>query len=291
MSSDISAIFGSQPTQLELPIENPIAEQTPLAAISVKPPINEDLELIATISTLNFDMLVKILGFLEKSGDTIVIKDSQINQSMSGAIITANVSKAFDNKKINLDILNPKKNIKLLKQFKNNNDVLIYKDENNKRFIITNGEIRLFLPQQVESLTESIGLPDNLSEAKWPYQIKIDKAASKQILGLASETNYIEYIIQDEKLKALHIPNTAIYIFNEYVGDPKTLKLDETNADILLRSDVFLPITAEEYQLAIGQLPGSSTYVSYVECNLGFDDIKVGIYEDLKNCTGGDLFG
>jgi hypothetical protein len=269
--------------EAETPIES---SESPLDSVAEKPATVDGM--VAKISPANWDMFSKVLGFLEKS--SIIIKDSAISQNINGSIVVADISKIFGGEKINLEIMNPKKTIKLFKQFRNNSDVYIYKDDENSRFVVTNGEIRLFMPQQVEAITESAKLPEDLAKSTLLYSFTLDKIQSKAVQEITSDSNYIEYIVQDDKVKALHIPETAIYIFNEFLSDPKTAKLDETNADKLLRSDVFLPVKSDEYKINIGQLP-DKTYFSYVECNIGYEGVNVSIYEDLKDATGGNLFG
>jgi hypothetical protein len=137
----------------------------------------------------------------------------------------------------------------------------------------------------METLVEEVVIPD-LSNCTELCSIKVDKSTRNIIIGLASDVDYIEYLIQDDLLKAIHIPNTAIYLFNEYINDPKAAKLDETNADLALRSTVYFPILAEDYELNLGKTP-ESNYVLVTRCNTGF--IKVDVFEQLEVSTGGNI--
>jgi len=260
---------------------------TPLSVSAFKPLIAED-NIICQISPAKFDSLLKVLNVLineKSSNDSLIIKDSTITQAFSGAIISSNIQEVFDNDKTNLQIINPKRHIKLFRNFKNNNNVFILDDSENSRFIITNGEVKLFLPKQMETLVEEVVIPD-LSNCTELCSIKVDKSTRNIIIGLASDVDYIEYLIQDDLLKAIHIPNTAIYLFNEYINDPKAAKLDETNADLALRSTVYFPILAEDYELNLGKTP-ESNYVLVTRCNTGF--IKVDVFEQLEVSTGGNI--
>lgn len=275
---------GEAPADLS-PIE--ISDASPVASVSNFKPLEENM-IVCQISPAKFDSLLKVLNVLvsdKSSNDSLIIKESNITQNVSGAIISSNVEEIFEGKKINLQIINPKKYLKLFKTFRNNNDVFILDDSENSRFIITNGEIKLFLPKQIENLVEAVKLPD-LSNCTGLCSIKVDKASRNIIMGLANEAQYIDYLIQDNLFKAVHIPDTAIYLFSDYISDVKATKLDETNADLALRSIAYFPILAEDYEIAIGQMPDGS-YVSAMSCNTGF--IKVDVIENLEVATGGNI--
>lgn len=253
-----------------------------------KPPIENENNIICQVSPAKFDSLLKVLNVLitdKSSNDSLIIKNSAITQSTSGAIIGADIQDIFGSNKTNLHILNPKKYIRLFKQFRNNNDIFIINDVENSRFIVTNGEIKLFLPQQAETLVEEIKLPD-LGTCTLICNIKVDKSTRNIISGLAADVDYIEYLIQDNLLKAIHIPDTAIYLFNDYLKDPKAIKLDETNSDLSLRSTMSFPIIAEDYEISIGKQPDGS-YISATRCNTGF--IKIDVFEPLEISTGGNI--
>ena len=244
-----------------------------------------DNNTIAEITPAKFDSLVKILTLLDKSSDAIMITGSNIIQPYKRGMLHADVSEIFDNKQIDLQIINPKKNVKLLKTFKSNSNIHIIDDNDNARYILTNGEIKLFLPKQSNITGTTAQLPD-FSNATQLCTAKLDKDASKTIDSLASDSNYIEYLIQDNKLKAIHVPDTAIYILSDYLKDPKVNKLDETTADLTLRTEVYLPVTADEFNITLGKLPDES-YFSYTVCDTGL--IKINVFESLDLTTGGNL--
>lgn len=282
---DSNEIFGSSNVEEFVPQESTTA--VPPLSISNYKPLDESL-IICQITPAKFDSFLKVLNVLvtnKTSNDSLIIKESLISQNISGAITSSNIEDIFEGKKVDLQIINPKKYLKLFKTFRNNNDIFIMDDVENSRFIISNGEIRLFLPKQIENLVESVKIPD-LSSCEGLCSIKIDKTTRNIITGLSNEAPYIDYLIQENVLKGIHIPDTAIYLFPDYINDAKAAKLDETNADLALRSIAFLSIPAEDYEIAIGKQTDGS-YISLTNCNTGF--IKVDVFESLEIATGGNI--
>jgi hypothetical protein len=241
--------------------------------------------LLVSFSPAKFDILIKVLSLFDKSGETISIKGSSIVQKFGTAIANADISTLFDDQIVDLEIVQPKKYIKLFKQFKNNTNIDFIEDNTNNRYVVTNGEIKLFLPKQAQAASDDNLMPD-FDDCKGLFEIKIDKETSKQLIGLSGDVNYIEYLIQDDKLKGVHVPDTAIYLFNEFLIDPKASKLDETNADQMLRCGNFLSIPAEDYEINIGTLKNDN-YFSVTDCNTGLVHVK--IIETLEVTTGGNL--
>jgi hypothetical protein len=293
IQTEFSNIEGSEYpfNPLDIPAPTPLEVTDTKAAplsVSTYKPFDDQNSIICQISPAKFDSLLKVLKVLineKSSNDSIIIKDSMITQSSNGSIICTNVLDIFDNRKITIHIINPKKYIKLFNNFKNNNDVFILDDGANSRFIITNGEIKLFLPKQIETLVQQVELP-NMSNYKLLCTTKIDKATRNIITGLSADATYTDYLIQENQLKAIHVPDTAIYLFNEFIKDANSAKLDETNADLALRSTMCLTIPAEDYEINIGYSPEGS-YIAATSCNTGF--IKIDIYEPLEIATGGNI--
>ena len=272
-------------SQFDQQTEDNTGDNTSVLSAESFSSLNGDDSILAEISPAKFDSLVKILSLLDKSHDSIVIQKSTIIQQYKRGILVADIRGIFDDKEIDLHILNPKKNVKLLKQFKNNTNVYIINDEENSRYILTNGEIKLFLPKQNDTTSSNVDIPD-YSNSEEVCVTVLDKESAKTIDNLASDANYIEYLIQDEKMKAVHIPDTAIYILNDYLQDLQASKLDETTADLSLRSEVYLPVAAEEYEIHIGKTPDNN-YFSYTTCDTGL--IKINVFENLDLTTGGNL--
>lgn len=246
---------------------------------------SKSTDLLVSFTPAKFDILIKVLSLFDKSNDSICIKSSNIVQKFGSAIANADISSLFDDQVVDLEIVQPKKYIKLFKQFKNNTNIDVIEDSANNRYVITNGEIKLFLPKQATPTSDDTLMPD-FEDCEMLHEMTIDKETSKQLIGLSSDSNYIEYLFQDNKLKGVHIPDTAIYLFNEFLEDPKAKNLDETNADEMLRTGVFLAIPAEDYKLTIGKLKNGNHF-SITDCNTGM--VHVNLIEQLDLSTGGSL--
>lgn len=241
---------------------------------------------IAEISPGKFDNLTKVLDILRQSKPaSITIKGSYIFEGVSGAIIVADVKQIFDNKEIDFQITDPKKHVDLFKSFKGNNNIFILDDPENTRFILTNGPMKIFLPKQVDQLVAETSAPDT-SQAQSICSKGVSKDVRDEIKSLGRHSNAIEYLIQENSIKAMHIPDTGIYRFEEFIKDPKVAKLDETNADLVLKSELFLPVDSDSYNITICKMPGGE-HLSITECNSGL--IKMWIFEQLEETTGGNL--
>jgi hypothetical protein len=281
-----------QPVQntQQQPVQN---QQSPLDAINNSfTPNVEDKKIVAVISPANYDNMIKILQVLtkEKSDDAIIIRQSTITQSQSDCIIEANMASVLKNKSgelVDLDIINPKKYIKLLEQFKSQDDIYFIDDKENSRFIVTNGEVRLFLPKQDTNITNQIAQNFDMSNAQSICAFEVDKDIRRIIKNLAKDQDYIDFLLQDNVVKAIHIPDTAVYTFPSFKNDEKAQKLDETNADLALRSSNFLPVEADNYSVYIITLE-KDKYASVVDCKIG-GKIDVRTTELCDIATGGNL--
>jgi hypothetical protein len=145
--------------------------------------------LLISFTPAKFDVLIKVLGLFDKSTDSIKIQNSNIVQKYGPAIVSADVTTLFDDQSIDFEIVQPKKYIKLFKLFKNNTNIDVIEDNANNRYIITNGEIKLFLPKQAVAATEDTLLPD-FEDCSLMFDVKIDKEASKQLMTEEGEMNY-----------------------------------------------------------------------------------------------------
>ena len=241
---------------------------------------------IAEISPGKFDNLTKVLDILRQGKpNAITIKDSYIHENVSGAVIVADVKSVFDNE-VNFQITDPKKHIDLFKTFKGNNNVFILDDPENVRYILTNGPIKIFLPKQIDQLVAETTAPD-IQNANVICQKLISKEIRDEIRGISKHSTSIEFLIQENQIKAMHVPDTGIYRFSEFIKDPKVAKLDETNADLVLKSEIFLPVDSDSFNIRIVQKPDTGDFISVTECNAGI--VKMWIYEQLENTTGGTI--
>ena len=277
---------------IPIELENPFSEEGTIKPnVQVESTFEPEPEIVLTeISPANFDNLTKILAVLSKENDdTIMIRDSIITQSSVDNIIQADMSQIFKNKKgelVSLDIINPKKYVNLFTQFSGNNNIFIISDDENSRFIVTNGEIKLFLPKQdsmVQQNIESFKISENKEDIA---NFKIEKQERKIIKNLSKSSDYIEYLIKDNKVKGIHIPDIAIYIFPEYKKDANIQELNENNSDLSLRLNNFLPIEAEQYNTSI--IKTDDHYLSITNCIVG-GKIKINAIESIDVSEQGNL--
>ena len=241
--------------------------------------------LINKIPPAKWLSLLEILNFLTKdSDDAVIIKDSVILYGYKGgSIIKVNLSEIFGGEKINLHISSPKRWTRLFKTLKDS-DVFIL-DESNK-FVVTNGQIKLFLPKQLNSFVNTLEFPD-FSETESICSVVFQKDSRDTILELCKNMTYIEYLIKDKKLMSVNIPNTAVFVLPEYVKNKDAQELTTSSADLTLRTQVFLPYPADTYNLLIGHNLISDNYFAYTVCNSS--SISIELYEQLDNSSGIDL--
>lgn len=242
----------------------------------------EESNIIKKIIPAKWDAFLNILDFLTKDSDEpVIIKDSTILYPYKGgSIIRTDLTDVFDDGSMHLHISSPKKWTKLFKTLKDGNVYIL--DEDTK-FIVTNGQIKLFLPKQLNSYVNSISFPD-LESTETVCNVVVQKESRDKILRLGKDVQYIEFLIQEDKFKSVNIPNTAIYIFPEYVKDPDAQNLTSSNADLTLRSTVFLPYPADTYQLIIGHNMVNDSYFAYTSCKTSLT--KIELYESLDNSSG-----
>lgn len=243
---------------------------------------SEDDNVIKKIIPAKWEAFLEILDFLTKDSDEpVIIKNSVIMYPYKGgSIIKADLTEVFDDGSMNLHISSPKKWTKLFKTLKDNNVYIL--DEDSK-FIVTNGQIKLFLPKQLNSYVNNLSFP-SFADTEQVCELVVQKESRDKILRLGKDVQYIEFLIQDGKFKSVNVPNTAIFILPEYVKDPDAQKLTNGNADLTLRSTVFLPYPADTYQLLIGRNLVKDSYFAYTICKTSL--AKIELYESLDNSSG-----
>ncbi|MDX1700614.1 MAG: hypothetical protein R3250_08360 [Melioribacteraceae bacterium] len=240
---------------------------------------------IAEITPAKFDNLTKVLGILVKNNpDRIVIRNSKINESVQSSIIAADIEQILG-PNINFEITDPKKHVDLFRSFKGNNNIFILDDPENTRYIITNGPIKIFLPKQVDQLVADTAPPD-LSNCQGVCFKELNKDTKDEIKSIGKHSTSIEYLIHNNEIKAMHIPDTGIYRFEEFINDPDIAKLDETNAQLVLKSEFFLPVDADAYRIDIVKNQEGSL-ISVTQCNAGM--VKISVFEHLEDTTGGNI--
>ncbi len=249
--------------------------------------ISDDDVVLKKISPAKWEALIDILEFLTKDSDeSVVISNSIItHQLKSGSILKADLKEVFDNQNIDLHISSPKKWVRLFKMFKNEN---VYIIEESNRFIVTNGQTKLFLPRQLNTVVSQLEFPDFEQTRNIANQI-IQKESRDKIINLSKGLSYIEFLIKDNNIKIVNIPNTALFIIPEFMKDPEIRSLSVDNSDLLLRSSTFLPYPAETYQIIIGLNNLNNKYFMVSSCKTQL--ISIEIYEVLNDATGiNDLF-
>lgn len=268
----------SEVKEVELDFMSELAEETE--------PEEEVLSenVIKKIPPAKWEGLINILDFLTKnSDDSIVIKDSVILYSYrGGSIIKVDLNEIFDGEKINLHISGPKKWTRLFKTLRDSNIFIV--DDDNK-FIVTNEQIKLFLPKQLSSIVQTLEFP-SLSECETVCESILQKDDREKVLTLGKELTYIEYLIKSSNLKCINIPNTAVYILPEYIKDEEAQQLTTSNSDLTLRTQVFLPYPSDTFKLLIGHNLISNSYFSYTVCKSNL--ITIELYEQLDNASGID---
>ena len=192
--------------------------------------ISDDDVVLKKISPAKWEALIDILEFLTKDSDeSVVISNSIImHQLKSGSILKADLKEVFDNQNIDLHISSPKKWVRLFKMFKNEN---VYIIEESNRFIVTNGQTKLFLPRQLNTVVSQLEFPDFEQTRNIANQI-IQKESRDKIINLSKGLSYIEFMIKDNNIKIVNIPNTALFIIPEFMKDPEIRSLSVDNSDL-----------------------------------------------------------
>ncbi len=233
---------------------------------------------VCSLDGEKFESLFKILSIFEKS-ESIIINASNIKQQFNTATVSCDISELIGNN-INLHILNPKKYIKLLKAFtKKSKKITI--SEDSERYVISNNEINIYCPKQIERMSFGSVTP-TLDISGIGVDIKIDKDVRKTIKQLAADTDFVDMLVHHNQIKAISIPETAVYKFDNYVNED----IDESNCDFRLRVYTILEIDGENYNIAMG-IDKSDNYWVRSVVDAGF--VKICIDEnairrdDLEN--------
>lgn len=249
------------------------------------------MQTLLTIPPAKFEAFQKVLTVLTDTNDPIFIRNSVITKLMSNSsIVSVNLQPVFESQDFNLHLNNPSKQVKLFKSLKGDNDIKIIHDAENSRYIVTNDEVKIFLPEFDESLDISVALPDLNNNISWIDQLHVDKSTRDIILNLTKGSEYIELLMQDNKVKALYVPDVGTMLFSQYVNDGNAKKLDESNAEKILRSTAFLCVPSEEYNVYVGQFNDNENKFLYTTCKISILDVV--IYEELEesNIMAGGLF-
>jgi len=254
----------------------PISTSDPITNVNANPSfvpyMNNGEVLICKFSPAKFDAFVKVLSHMDDK-NAIVIRNSEICQAINNgtAIVKTSVASLIDstNSQINLHILNPKKYIKLFKNIKGASDIHILDDSINSRFIVTNGDLTIYLPKQIEAFEHDTQPPDLSTAVLIGQTYTIEKDVRSTIISMSSDSAYLDLLIHQNQFKAVYIPETAIYSFKEFIKE----QITDAKADLRLRAYSFLKISGEEYQVSIGEISGTYWIITIV--NTGFSAIHI----------------
>jgi hypothetical protein len=222
-----------------------------------------------------FDQLTKILVLLQDQG-VISINNSVICQAITRggtSILKCDISQISAD--LQLHISNPKKYVGIFKHVKSNSNIKVIDDDEQKRYLVViegPGGLTCHLPKQLDSVIEDSTPPD-LSNAE-PLGdeahrvIKISKEIRDTIKLVMSRSGeeYVDILIKDNNPLAIYFPGTAVMKFPEVTED-----IDDTNADLILRSYSFLIIDSDEYYVYIGKL--NDDYWMVTNSKIGIIDV------------------
>lgn len=247
-------------------------------------------KIISEISSAAFNNFTLVLKKIvdKQQTDCVSIKDSYLKQNTPDAIITADLRQIlnYQNQTVTFDIVNPKSAVSKFSEFRHSNNIFIIDDSANSRYQVTNGQIYITLPKKANTPEETVYVPD-LSKSETISETIITKDVRTVINTIGKEENSFEYLIHDNKIKAMHFPSTlGKYVFEDFINDSDAKKLDDTNSDLALRTSIFLPIDANEYKLQIVKL--NDEYLAVTDCNVG-GNIPVRVIETVHKTTGGNL--
>lgn len=222
----------------------PAPDPAPVQVVVSTPPpaLEEGQSIICQMSPGIFDSFIKVLSLLDDK-NIITIEKSQIRQLINNntAILQTNIIALCGNKEIDLHILQPKNNLKLFKAIKENNDIFIIDDIINKRYQVVSGDVRIWLPKQIEEIENAVAIPNFTSDQIIGQPIVITKEERNKISSLTSGVAAVTLLVKDNQLKGYLIPEKVEASFKQFTGE----KISENNADLKLVSSAFLGIPSD----------------------------------------------
>lgn len=230
-----------QPVQ----VQQTVTEPSPAVQVVVATPppvLEEGQSIICQMSPGIFDSFIKVLSLLDDR-NIITIDKSQIRQLINNntAILQTNIMALCGNKEIDLHILQPKNNLKLFKAIKENNDIFIIDDSVNKRYQVISGDVRIWLPKQIEEIENAVAIPNFTADQIIGQTITITKEERNKVSTLMSGATAVTLLIKDNQLKGYLIPEKVEACFKQFTGE----KISEANADLKLVSSAFLNIPSD----------------------------------------------
>lgn len=217
-------------------------EQAITPIIAAPPKLAEGQYIICQMTPGTFDSFIKVLSLLDEK-NIINITNSQILQLVNNntAILQTNIKQLCNNTEINLHILQPKTNIKLFKAIKDNNDVFIIDDTLNKRFLVISGDVRIWLPKQIEEINSEVSVPNFNLEQFVGQAITITKEERNKITTLINGEHSVNLLIKNNQLIGYSVPEKVEACFKQFSGE----HVSESDADLKLISSAFLSIPSD----------------------------------------------
>ena len=222
---------------------NSTPTQQPLSIVTSQPPTLENgQELICSMTPGTFDSFIKVISLLDEKS-IINITQSKILQLINNntTILQTNISQLCGNKEIDLHILKPKDNIRLFKAIKDNNDVYFVNDIVNKRFQIISGDIRIWLPKQIEEIAAEVTAPSFSIDQIIGEAVIISKEERSKIISLTSGNSAITLLLNNNQLMGYLIPEKVEATFKQFTGH----KISEKSATLKLISSSLLNIPSD----------------------------------------------
>lgn len=196
---------------------------------------------ICDLDANKFDALQKIISLLENAS-SISIRDGVINNLVETNIIVADLTSIFG-PNFNIDIVNPKKYLKLFKTI-SKAKVKLYDDPSMNRYIITSSNIKLFLPKKQNAPLFDQSEFSDFQQLGKTITIKDNKRLIKSFIS-----SEIKLLLKDNEFRGILNDELGIYQFSEY-ETPESLNEDDCE---VLVSYGFLTIDSDKYEISLGK--------------------------------------
>ena len=246
---------------------------------------NNNITKMCTILPDKWSTFMNVLKPLNTQG-SINIVNSGIYQDINSGVATlvAQINNLVG-EGITFDIMNPAKHVKLFKLLETSKDVDLLDDPDNEQFIATNGQIKIYLPKQIESISSEANKPDYTGLMQIGESIKIDKKTKKDIETFIKSENVdsIDLLIKDDQLVGFEVKNTGVYLFNDYSG---MSGINSETADVVFKSLAFLVIDGDEFIVNVGKYP-DDRHLLITEITTGY--MSMSLNEELDLGSGDEL--
>jgi len=209
---------------------------------------------MTTILPDKWSTLLNVLKPLNTQG-SINIVNSGIYQDVNSGVATlvANIG-SLVGEGITFDIMSPAKHIKLFKLLETDKDVDLLDDSDNEQFIVSNGQIKIYLPKQIESISEA-AKPDYEGLVQIGEPIKVDKKTKREVETFIKSENVdsIDLLLKDDQLVGFEVKNTGVYLFSDYTNIAAGITSE--TADMVFKSLAFLIIDGDDFTVNVGKYP------------------------------------